>query len=103
MGSGPNASQPNLAIRSETEYGEYEKKMLTQFMNVPLTAPDDDGHFRHPVASKGDRNASNVGTNRLKENAKGDFHIMTSPFFFHFISFHFIFFFFLGGGGQKIE
>ena len=55
--------------------------MLTQFMNVPLTAPDDDGHFRHPVASKGDRNASNVGTNRLKENAKGDFHIMTSPFF----------------------
>ena len=65
-----------------------KKKMLTQFMNVPLTAPDDDGHFRHPVASKGDRNASNVGTNRLKENAKGDFHIMTSPFFF-------------GGGGAK--
>ena len=25
-GSGPNTSQPNLAIRSETEYGEYEKK-----------------------------------------------------------------------------
>ena len=51
-------------------------------MNVPLKASDDDGHFRHPVASKGDQNASNVGTNRLKENAKGDFHNMTSHSFF---------------------
>ena len=60
-------------------------------MNVPLKAPDDEGHFRHPVASKGDQNASNVGTNRLKENAKGDFHNMTSHSFFFWRG---------GGGGQ---
>ena len=36
MGSRPNASQPNLAIRSETEYGEYEKKNVNTVYECSL-------------------------------------------------------------------